>query len=95
MICASLRRKGHTPGSIDRPRGLRNFRTSCASIPIVHIFVENDSTQHSPTTSFDSALGFPPLFVRQMRATVVLLYPGDQREYVRNRIRAQGSMAIG
>src|SRR5262249_10612723 len=35
-----------------------------------------------PTTSFDSALGRPPLFVRQIRPMMALLDPGDQRDHL-------------
>jgi hypothetical protein len=37
-----------------------------------------------PTTSVDSALGLPPLFVRQIRPMITLLDPGDQLNHIFN-----------
>jgi hypothetical protein len=42
----------------------------------------------NPTTSFESALGLSPLFVREIRPMITLLNLADQLQHVSNRILA-------
>jgi hypothetical protein len=42
----------------------------------------------NPTTSFESALGLSPLFVREIRPMMTLLNLGDQLQHISPRILA-------
>jgi hypothetical protein len=60
--------------SIPYPSSLMYRRAGCKPIP---------------TTSFDSALCLPPLFMRQIRLMIALLDPGYQLQHIVNRKLAQ------